>query len=249
MVTHGHQIRAVDVCYWYISGVGSEPSGVASVAGEIPRTRRRGQRFADAVYGAAVAEIGEVGLRAATMTSISKRAGTGKSALYRRWPNVRALVLDAPIHALEETIPATDRATGPFRDNMVASLVALSAQLNSTLGIVVRELITASAHNPAILVELQHRFVFRKELEVVTLLHQAMADGEFPHRPIAPYVLEVAPALMLYQLVSTGSAPSEEEVTWIVDGIVMPLLRNPPGMNYMGEAGHSPHAPQPGGNR
>jgi len=72
---------------------------------------------------------------------------------------------------------------------MVARLVALSAQLNSTTGIVVRELITAGADDPAILVELQHRFVLRKELDLVTLLHHAMANGEFPHRPIAPYAL------------------------------------------------------------
>jgi len=73
----------------------------------------RGQRLTDAVYVAVVAQIGEAGLRDATMTSISKRAGTGKSSLYRRWPNVRALVLESLIHALEETIRATDRATGP----------------------------------------------------------------------------------------------------------------------------------------
>ena len=56
--------------------------------------RRRGEVLREAVVDAALVEIAERGVRGASMDRIAKRAGTGKAALYRRWPNVRALALD-----------------------------------------------------------------------------------------------------------------------------------------------------------
>ena len=47
-----------------------------------------------------------MGLRGASMDGIAHRAGTGKAALYRRWPNVRALALDVFIGTMEQALPA-----------------------------------------------------------------------------------------------------------------------------------------------
>jgi AcrR family transcriptional regulator len=55
----------------------------------------------EAVFAAALAEIAEFGVRGSSMDRIAHRAGTGKAALYRRWPNVRALALDVFISTLE----------------------------------------------------------------------------------------------------------------------------------------------------
>ena len=63
--------------------------------------RRRGEVLREAVFEAALAEIAERGVRGASMDRIAKRAGTGKAALYRRWPNVRALALDVFITTLD----------------------------------------------------------------------------------------------------------------------------------------------------
>ncbi len=49
-------------------------------------SRRRGEALREAVFAAALEEISLVGVRGASMDSIAQRAGTGKAALYRRWP-------------------------------------------------------------------------------------------------------------------------------------------------------------------
>ncbi len=72
--------------------------------------RRRGEVLREAVFEAALAEIAERGVRGASMDRIAKRAGTGKAALYRRWPNVRALALDVFVTTLAESLPPV--ATG-----------------------------------------------------------------------------------------------------------------------------------------
>ena len=56
------------------------------------RGRPRDESVDTAVVEAAVAEIAEKGLTAATMEAIALRAGVGRATLYRRWPNKSALL-------------------------------------------------------------------------------------------------------------------------------------------------------------
>lgn len=189
--------------------------------------RRRGEVLREAVLTAGLAEIAEHGVRGASMDRIARRAGTGKSALYRRWPNVRALALDVFISTLEESLPDEDSDTGALRSDMLASLASLTAALQGDLGIVLRELISEAAHDPQLGAEFQDRMGLRKETEVVAMIQRAMARGEIPVQPIDPYVLQVPAAMVVHQLVLTGQAPTAREVEHIVDAIVLPLLRRP----------------------
>lgn len=189
--------------------------------------RRRGEVLREAVLTAGLAEIAEHGVRGASMDRIARRAGTGKSALYRRWPNVRALALDVFISTLEESLPDEDADTGALRTDMLASLSSLTTALQGDLGIVLRELISEAAHDPQLGAEFQDRMGLRKETEVVAMIQRAMARGEIPLQPIDPYVLQVPAAMVVHQLVLTGAAPTTAEVEHIVDAIVLPLLRRP----------------------
>jgi len=192
-------------------------------------SRRRGEQLLEAVHSAALEEISEVGLRGASMDRIAHRAGTGKAALYRRWPNVRALALDVFIATLDEALPAANPDTGSLRADLLSSLTLLSRELDSNLGIVMRELISEAAHDPALSQEFQDRFGLRKQVEAVSMLQRAVARGEIPMQTIDPYVLQLPAALIVHQLIMTGSAPSPGEVEHIVDAIMLPLLRSPSG--------------------
>jgi AcrR family transcriptional regulator len=186
--------------------------------------RRRGEVLREAVFDAALAEIAERGVRGASMDRIAKRAGTGKSALYRRWPNVRALALDVFLGTMEEALPPATASTGSLREDLLSSLTALSTELSGDLGVVLRELISEAAHDPTLSAEFQTRFGMRKQVELVGLLQEAMARGDIPTQQVDPYVLQVPAALVVHQLVLTGSAPSVHELEHIVDAIVLPLL-------------------------
>ena len=190
-------------------------------------TRRRGNALRDAVVAATLAEVSEVGLRGTSMDRIAHRAGTGKAALYRRWPNVRALALDVFITTMEAALPAERPDTGSLRQDLLASLSALARELDSDLGIVLRELISEAAHDPALSSEFQQRFGMRKQDEAVLVLEQAMLRGEIPRQPLDPYVLQIPAALLVHQLILTGRCPTEQEIEHILDAIVLPLLRQP----------------------
>lgn len=191
--------------------------------------RRRGEALREAVFAAALVEIGEVGVRGASMDSIAHRAGTGKAALYRRWPNVGALALDVFISTMTQALPSVSPNSGSLRGDLLLSLTAMSRQLDSDLGIVVRELISEAAHDPALSIEFQARFGMAKYTEALSVLQQAIARGEIPLQAVDPYIVKIPAALVVHQLVMTGRAPNTAEVEHIIDAIMLPLLRNPAG--------------------
>jgi AcrR family transcriptional regulator len=191
------------------------------------RVRRRGEVLREAVLDAALAEIAEHGVRGASMDRIARRAGTGKSALYRRWPNVRALALDVFVTTLEDALPQEEEDTGSLRTDLLASLSTLTTALEGDLGIVLRELISEAAHDSQLGAQFQERMGVRKETQVVAMIQRAMARGEIPVQPIDPYVLQVPAAMVVHQIVLVGRPPSATEVAHIVDAIVLPLLSRP----------------------
>jgi AcrR family transcriptional regulator len=191
------------------------------------RLRRRGEVLRDAVFAAALAEIADVGLRRVSMESIASRAGTGKAALYRRWPNVRALVIEALGNTMDEIDPPLPDSTGSLRADLLLIFGRIASALDSPSGRVVLELVSEASRDPDMMAELQARYGSRRQLEAVRLIEQAMLRGEIPRQDLDPFVLMAAPALLFHQLILTGTPASEEQVAHIVDHIVLPLLRQP----------------------
>ena len=191
------------------------------------RLRRRGEVLRDAVFAAALAEIADVGLRGVSMEGIASRAGTGKAALYRRWPNVRALVIEALGNTMDEIDPPLPDSTGSLRADLLLIFGRIASALDSPSGRVVLELVSEASRDPDMMAELQARYGSRRQLEAVRLIEQAMLRGEIPRQDLDPFVLMAAPALIFHQLILTGTPASEEQVAHIVDHIVLPLLRQP----------------------
>jgi AcrR family transcriptional regulator len=191
------------------------------------RLRRRGEVLRDAVFAAALAEIADVGLRRVSMESIASRAGTGKAALYRRWPNVRALVIEALGNTMDEIDAPLPDSTGSLRADLLLIFGRIASALDSPSGRVVLEMVSEASRDPDMMAELQARYGSRRQLEAVRLIEQAMLRGEIPRQDLDPFVLMAAPALLFHQLILTGTPASEEQVAHIVDHIVLPLLRQP----------------------
>ncbi len=186
--------------------------------------RRRGRVLEEAVLQATLTELGVVGIRKITMDGIAHRAATGKAALYRRWPNVEALVLDALSSFLDQIDVAPTPDTGTLQGDLTAVFTGLADSLNSPVGAVIRELIGEATHVPALMQEMESTYGTARHMELAALLERAMLRGEIPRQAIDPYVVEIAPALIFHQFITTGSAPTTAQVLHIVDRIVLPLV-------------------------
>lgn len=188
-------------------------------------SRRTGEELIQAVHAAALAEISENGLRGASMDRIAKRAGTGKAALYRRWPNVRALGLDVFLTTIAESVPQAFPNTGSLRQDLVDSMKSFTSSFRGPIALVLRELISESAHDPALIDEFNRRFGEPMESDLVSVLQRAMARGEIPTKPIDPLIFELPDALISHRLLLRGEIIDDITCEHLVDNVIVPLLQ------------------------
>src|SRR6266436_855815 len=82
-----------------------------------PRPGGRSARNKAAVFEAAAALLVERGHEAVTMTDIAERAGMAATSLYRRWGDVRALIMEVAVEKLMRSDPVSGsgRSPGPAR--------------------------------------------------------------------------------------------------------------------------------------
>jgi AcrR family transcriptional regulator len=83
-----------------------------------PRPGGRSARNKTAVFEAAAALLAERGHEAVTMTDIAERAGMAATSLYRRWGDVRALMMEVAVEKLMRERPLPD--TGTLRGDLLA---------------------------------------------------------------------------------------------------------------------------------
>ena len=79
--------------------------------------RRRGQALEEAIYRAALDELAEHSFDGLSIERIAQRAGTGKSAIYRRWPAKLDLVVATLAHSFPAPGPAA--SAGDLRTDLI----------------------------------------------------------------------------------------------------------------------------------
>ena len=159
------------------------------------------------------------------MDSIARRAGTGKAALYRRWANVRALGLDVFLTTMAQAVPESYPDTGTLRGDLLGSMTAFAEVLRGPLSTVVRELISESAQDPALVQEFRIRMAEPMAAELVNVLQRAMSRGEIPNQPIDPFIFEIPDAIVMHRLLIYGEVPDDDTCTQLIDRVIVPLLQ------------------------
>ena len=176
------------------------------------------QAIADAV----VVELAEVGFGRLTFDSVAERSGTGKSPLYRRWPDTKALVIDT----LERLgmDPAGYVRTGVLRDDLIGFTRYMTSTHQGVKGAAFRSLLGEARRYP----ELLDRFtsqVLAPVFDTLTeLLRDAAKRGEVSSKRLTPVVLEVLHALIVKRLILETHDLTTEDITEMVDQILLPLV-------------------------
>jgi AcrR family transcriptional regulator len=94
-----------------------------------PRPGGRSARNRTAVFEATAALLAERGHEAVTMTDIAERAGMAATSLYRRWGDVRALMMEVAVEKLMRERPLPD--TGSLRGDLRAWAGPIATRLAS----------------------------------------------------------------------------------------------------------------------
>jgi AcrR family transcriptional regulator len=190
---------------------------------EHPVRRRRGATAVEkAISDAVIAELAEVGFGRLTFEGVAERAGTGKSPLYRRWPDTTSLVIDT----LEKlgSDPAAFVGTGLLRDDLIGLTVQMVKAQKGVRGDAYRSLLGEAHRHPQLLARFKSR-VLEPRFEALTeLLHDAAGRGEISPERLTPVVLEVLHALIIKRTLLEAHDPTKKDITEMIDEVLLPLL-------------------------
>jgi AcrR family transcriptional regulator len=187
------------------------------------RTRRGAASVEKAILDAVIAELAEVGFGRLTFESIAERAGTGKSPLYRRWPDTTSLVIDALGHLRAD--PAGYRRTGILRDDLIGLTCHMIRAQNGVRTEAFRSLLGEAHRYPELLVRFRSQVLDPMFDTLTELLRDAAARGEIPAKRLTPVVLEVLHALIVKRTILDVRDLTKKDITAMVDEVLMPLVR------------------------
>ncbi|MFI7106775.1 TetR/AcrR family transcriptional regulator [Nonomuraea sp. NPDC050227] len=131
----------------------------------------------DAIRTAFLEELAEVGYGRLSLEAVARRAGSGKAAIYRRWPSKEAVTIDL---IAQVSIAATDTPdTGTLRGDVLAFLTAVDAALRHPLvSRILPDLFAAGVHHPNIADSLRDRVGGARREKAVSVLRRAVERGE-----------------------------------------------------------------------
>ena len=160
-----------------------------------------------AITEAVLDELAEQGYARLSMEAVAKRAGVGKSALYRRWPSKQEMAISVVSEFSLARVAVPD--TGSLRGDLRESLDALVAWLtHPRFSRILPDLVAEMARNPG-LADLVDTMVGTPRRErVAAVFHRAVERGELRADTDLELVLDLF-AAPIYWRVTVRAAEAE----------------------------------------
>jgi AcrR family transcriptional regulator len=143
------------------------PAGAAVLRGDIT----------EAIRSAVVTELAANGYGRLSIEAVARRAGVGKTAVYRRWGSKLELVLDVVTEVAGQRLPLLD--TGSLTGDLEMLLRILSHALRHPLASqIIPDLLAEAARNPDIARTLQEALLANQRHVATELIGRAVERGE-----------------------------------------------------------------------
>jgi AcrR family transcriptional regulator len=169
-----------------------------------------------AITDAVLHELAEQGYGRLSMEAVAKRAGVGKSALYRRWPSKHEMITAtvAEFSVTRAGIEDTGSLRGDLRATMQAVIDWLTHPLFSRI---LPDLVAEGARNPEMAESARTSIGGpRRELAEVLLL-RAIGRGELATDTDLELALDILAAPIYWRLVVRQAPPGPDYVERLVE--------------------------------
>lgn len=132
-----------------------------------------------AIRNAVMSELAEVGYGRLSIEAVARRAGVGKTAIYRRWSNKLEMVMEIISDVAERKVPLPD--TGSFAGDLELLLLIVKTALQHRMASqIIPDLMAEAARNPQIAETLQRALRTHQQAVGEKLIGQAVTRGELP---------------------------------------------------------------------
>ena len=166
------------------------------------RTGGRSARVRETVLAAALHELTVNGYAALSVEAVASRAGVNKTTIYRRWPTLDDLLVDALMTWSHDDIPGPD--TGSIETDLLALGRELAGQLNGGVGRQIAAVVLTAGLRSAQLGDATRRYFDQQAVRATPLVTRAIDRGELPANTDTNALLTTFRAPLFYRMVTTG---------------------------------------------
>ncbi|GAA2491628.1 TetR/AcrR family transcriptional regulator [Winogradskya humida] len=194
------------------------PAGAAVLRGDITA----------AIRNAVMNELAEVGYGRLSIEAVARRAGVGKTAVYRRWSNKLEMVLEIVSGVAERSVPMPD--TGSFATDLQLTMFIVSKALQHRIASqIIPDLMAEAARNPKI-AETLHRALRTHQTAVgETIVGQAVARGELPKGTDPGIAVDLMIGPLYWHLAVTRTPIDEDYLEKMANAVTAALKAAPAG--------------------
>jgi len=154
-----------------------------------PPVQQRGRKATQAILRASLDLAEESGLDAVTVEGIAEHSGIAKTTIYRRWPNVSHILMDAVLSQVNEAAPIEERST--VRETFAVSMKLLIKLYAGRNGKILRALIGRAQVDASLREAIEARWVEPRRRLAREILRSGIRRGEIRPDLDADIVLDV----------------------------------------------------------
>ncbi len=199
-----------------VATVKRAPAGAAVLRGDITV----------AIRNAVMHELAEVGYGRLSIEAVARRAGVGKTAIYRRWSNKLEMVLEIVSDVAGRSVPLPD--TGSFAGDLELLMMIVSRALRHRIASqIIPDLMAEASRNPQIAETLQTALRTHQQAVGDKLVGQAIARGELPADTDPQLVVDLILGPLYWRLAVSRNPISDEYLEKLTAAITGALRARP----------------------
>jgi AcrR family transcriptional regulator len=193
------------------------PAGAAVLRGDITV----------AIRNAVMNELAEVGYGRLSIEAVARRAGVGKTAIYRRWSNKLEMVLEIVSDVAGRAVPLPD--TGSFAGDLRLLMLIVSKALQHRIASqIIPDLMSEASRNPQIAETLQKALRTHQHAVGDKLVGQAVARGELPVEADPELAVDLILGPLYWRLAIARTAISDDYLEKLTDAVMAALRASRP---------------------
>ncbi|TDC65289.1 TetR/AcrR family transcriptional regulator [Streptomyces hainanensis] len=167
----------------------------------------RTARVRSAVLRAAGDALAELGFAGLDLADVARRAGVGRTTVYRRWATPTGLVADLLTEMAEESLPRAE--TGSLLGDLRANARLVRRTLTDPRQGPLFKAVIAAATCDAATADALRRFYATRIAEWAPCVEQAVERGELPAGTDPHEVVRAVSAPLYYRLLASGDPLDE----------------------------------------
>jgi AcrR family transcriptional regulator len=184
--------------------------------------RPRDPRLDEAISQATIDLLAQCGYEAFSMEAVAAKAGTTKTAIYRRWPSKAALVADVFATRAKTRVVIPD--TGNLRGDLLAHVRwVITTLTREPVGRAVLSMVVAAATHPDLAELLQQGWLRLRRQVVTAILAAAVARGELRPGFDADLTTDLLLGPIYYRLLVTTDPVRPALAARLVDAVLLTL--------------------------